>query len=72
MAAVQQDGRALEYASEDLKNNEAVVTAAAQGYWRALEYASEDLKSNEAIVNAVVQQNWAIQEQYPAQSIHTA
>ena len=48
MQAVQQDGRALSYASEKLQSNEAVVLAAVQQNGRALSYASEKLRSKES------------------------
>merc|ERR1719161_3347833 len=44
MSAVQQNGRALICASEDMKNQESVVMAAVQQKGSALEYASEDMK----------------------------
>ena len=47
-AAEKQDGVALQFASNELKNNERVVTAAAkQDGGRALHYASNELKNNE-------------------------
>ena len=56
LAAVAQDGEALQYASETLKNDRAVVLAAvAQRGW-ALRYASETLKNDREVVLAAVKQ----------------
>ena len=46
LKAVQRDGLALEYASEDVKNNVAVVSAAVKQKGLALEYVSEELVGN--------------------------
>merc|ERR1712150_1069 len=45
LIAVQQNGRALRSASEDLKNNETVVLAAVQQNGSSLEYASEEMQN---------------------------
>jgi len=57
LAALQQNGFALEDALEELRSNEAVVLAAVQQAGQALRYASEELRSNEAVVLAAVQQD---------------
>ena len=44
MAAVQQNGKALEYASDDLKANRAIVMAAVQQNWVSLRSAANKLK----------------------------
>merc|ERR1712224_46450 len=54
---VQQDGCALQFASEEMKKNEQIVLAAVQQNGFALEFASEGMKKNEQIVLAAVQQN---------------
>ena len=60
-AAVTQDGPALEFASQEMKNYTRVVTAAIMGKdehsGAALEYASQDVKSNREIVLVAVQKN---------------
>ena len=57
MAAVQQDGYALEYASDDLKNDKDVVMAAVQQNGFALHYASDALNNDREVVMAAVQEN---------------
>merc|ERR1712224_340697 len=57
LAAVQKNGHALEYASEEMKKNEQIVLAAVQQDGCALRYASEEMKQNEQIVLAAVQQH---------------
>merc|ERR1712070_208612 len=52
VAAVQQDGRALEFASEELKKDPTVVLAAVQQDGCALEFASEELKKDPTVVLA--------------------
>lgn len=52
-----QDGNALQHASEEMKNNEAIVTAAVQQNVAALKYASEEMKNNEPIVMVAVLQD---------------
>ncbi len=44
MAAVQQNGGALEHASEEMKNDEVIVMAAVQEKGHALKHASEEMK----------------------------
>ena len=63
MAAVQENGSALQYASKGLKVlDKEVVLAAVQQNGYALQYASEGLKRDREIVLAAVQQNgWALQ-----------
>jgi len=55
LAAVQQWGGALGYASESLKADKDVVLAAVQQWGRALEFAPESLKANHEVVLAAVQ-----------------
>merc|ERR1712217_390495 len=55
-AAVQQDGKALQYASEEMKNNGAIVQAAVEQYGGALEYASKEMMNNVAMLSAAFQQ----------------
>eukprot|EP00971_Amphidinium_carterae_P107949 2137024-Amphidinium_carterae.1 len=43
MAAVEQDGDALQYAAEDLKGDHAIVLAAVEKFWCALKYAADAL-----------------------------
>merc|ERR1712224_258424 len=57
LAAVQQNGRALMFASEEMKKNEQIVLAALQQDGCALQFASEEMKKNEQIVLAAVQQD---------------
>jgi hypothetical protein len=52
LAVVQQNGKALEYASEELRGDREVVLAAVQQHWGALEYASEGLKGDREVVLA--------------------
>ena len=52
-----QNGRALEYASVGLKENQEVVLAAVMQNGMALEYASDRLKNNIDVVLAAVIQN---------------
>jgi hypothetical protein len=54
MTAIQQDGRALEYASARLRNDKAVVLAAIIKNGAALIFASDRLKDDEAVVLAAV------------------
>ena len=58
LAAVRQNGRALEYAPKKLKADKDVVLAAVHQDWHALEYASNDLKADNEAVLAAVQQDW--------------
>ena len=52
LPAVTQDGHALNYASERLKDDKDVVLAAVTQYGHALSYASERLKDDEDVVLA--------------------
>jgi len=61
-AAVAQDGRALEYASPELKADKEVVLAAVAQDGFALEYASEELKADKEVVLAAVAQEWGALE----------
>merc|ERR1719386_261004 len=61
MAAVQQDGWALEDAAEEMARDKEVVMAAVQEDGGALEYASEEMKRDkEAVMSAVRQHSYAI------------
>ena len=58
--AVAQNGQALQYASDELKGDRAIVLAAVscdKGAWRALSYASSEMKKDREVVTAAVQQN---------------
>jgi len=55
-AAVQQYKRALQFASENLKENREIVLAAVQQDGEALQYASKELRNDKDIVLAAVQQ----------------
>ena len=57
IAAVQQDGHSLEYASKEMRSNENVVMAAVQQDGQSLCYGSEDMRGNENVVMAAVQQD---------------
>ena len=57
LAAVQQDGLALQFASEDLRADREVVLAAVQQHGLALQYASAELRADREVVLAAVQQN---------------
>ena len=57
LEAVKQDGRALEYASEELRGDKEVVMEAVKQYGRALEYASEELRGDKEVVMEAVKQN---------------
>merc|ERR1712070_132251 len=54
LATVQQNGRALQGASEEMKNKEHIVLAAVQQNGIALQFASEEMKNKENIVLAAV------------------
>ena len=56
LAAVKEDGNALEYADESLKKNKEIVMAAVKQDGRTLDYADESLKKNKDIVMAAVKQ----------------
>ena len=55
LKAVKQNGLALEYASDELKNDKEVVLAAVKQYGRALEYASDRLKDDKEVVLAAIE-----------------
>ena len=57
LAAVNQDGMALEYAHDDLKDNREVVEAALESEGVALRYASQALKSDKDVILAAVRKN---------------
>ena len=62
LAAVQQNGMALRFASEALRADREVVLAAVQQYGRALEHASKNLRADREIVLAAVRQyGWALE-----------
>ena len=61
LAAVQQDGEALHYASAELQQDREVVLAAVRQDYLALRYASAELKKDREVVLAAVQQHgWAL------------
>ena len=61
VAAVKQNGYALENASDELKGDRDVVMSAVKQHGWALEYASAELKNDRDIVMAAVKQNgWAL------------
>lgn len=57
LAAVQEDGRALEFVDERFKDDREIVLAAVQQNGWALEYASERLRDDDDIVRAAAEQN---------------
>ena len=57
LAAVQQNGFALKYASEELKKDREIVLAAVRQNGYALEYASEHLKADRMIVLVAIKNN---------------
>nr|NGX45573.1 hypothetical protein [Chlamydiota bacterium] len=57
MAAVQKDGRALKFASPELKGNREIVLAAVTQYGSALVYASQEFEADREIVLAAVTQH---------------
>ena len=62
IAAVKQNGRALEFASEELRADKEVVLAAVQQDGQALWGASEELRGNRQVVLAAVQQDGSAHE----------
>jgi uncharacterized lipoprotein YbaY len=56
LAAVSNDGRALEFASSDIRDNHDIVSAAVRQNGKALQFASLDLRNNRDIVLAAVRQ----------------
>ena len=57
LAAVQQDGDALQHASEELRADRDVVLAAVQQDGDALQHASEELRADREVVLAAVKQH---------------
>jgi len=55
---LKRDGWALQYASEDLRDDKGVVLEAVKQIGWALQYASEDLSADREFVLEVVKQNW--------------
>ena len=56
-AIIRNNGRALQYASDNMKDNYDIVLAAVKNYGDALKYASKNMKDNYDIVLAAVQNN---------------
>jgi Domain of unknown function (DUF4116) len=52
LAAVKQNGYALQYATGKLKNDKDVVLAAVRQNGEALDYASDELKRDSDVINA--------------------
>jgi len=46
LAAIKNDGKSLEFASESFKNDKELVIAAVKNYGFSLEFASKSLKNN--------------------------
>lgn len=59
LAAVQENGWALEYASAELRNDTEIVLVAVQEEGAAFSFASEELRNDRAFVLAVLQENGA-------------
>ena len=57
MAAVEQNGEALLWASDELKNDRGVVMAAVKQGGDALQWASDELKNDRGVVMAAVKQD---------------
>ncbi|KAL7537202.1 hypothetical protein ACHAXR_009737 [Thalassiosira sp. AJA248-18] len=57
LVAVEQNGEALEYASEELRGDRDVVLAAVKETGGALQFASDDLRGNRCVVLAAIKQN---------------
>eukprot|EP00971_Amphidinium_carterae_P064306 1273511-Amphidinium_carterae.1 len=57
LAAVQQNGSALEYAAEECKTDRKIVLAAVTQNGYALQWAAEECKTDRQIVLAAVTQN---------------
>jgi len=68
LAAVQDVGYALEYASEELRGDREIVLAAVQNYGYALQHASEALRRDRAIVLTAVR-NSATMIQFKRESV---
>jgi hypothetical protein len=74
LAAVQQNGGALEYAAEPLNSDRDIVLAAVQQNGGALEYAAEPLNSDRDIVLAAVQQHqegWALDASWSLKTLRS-
>ena len=62
LAAVRQNGWALQFAHEDLKRDRDVVLAAVRQNGLVLQFAHEDLRRDRDVVLAAIEQNpWALQ-----------
>ena len=57
LAAVEQDGRALQFASDEVRGDFEVVLTAVEQCGRALKFAAEELRRNKVIALAAVQQD---------------
>ena len=57
LAAVKENGEALEYASNELKKDKEVVLAAVKKHGWALDYASKELQNDRDVVLAAVKEN---------------
>ncbi len=57
LAVVEENGFALQYASDELRGNKAIVLAAVQESGFALQFANEELKNNKEVVLAAVSKN---------------
>ena len=58
MAAVKQDGKAIDFASDYLKRNREILMTAIKQDGNALDFASEDLRGEKETVMAAVNLNW--------------
>ena len=55
------DGRALEHASEELKDDREIVMIAVLDFWPAFQYASERLKGDRKfVIEVVLEKPWAL------------
>ena len=62
LPAVQHGWEALEFASENLKNDKEIVLTALEDSWEALEFASDKLKNDKEFVLETVQKDgWALE-----------
>ena len=59
LAAVSNNGYALEFATEELKGDREIVLAAVSKSGVALQFATEELKGDREIVMAAVSQKWS-------------
>ena len=62
MVVVQNDGLALEFASDELKNDKEIVLLAISQYGEALYYASDELRNDKEIVMAAIKQDGEVLE----------